>query len=93
MGQFEDFHPGGYFTLKKNYGRDITKFFNGAYKLVNTVQKEIQYVHRADARLIANSLVIANLKGQADVRPIDTVILNKFKVNKIANCFELKALN
>jgi cytochrome b involved in lipid metabolism len=29
MNRFEDFHPGGYFTLKKNYGRDITKFFNG----------------------------------------------------------------
>lgn len=63
MGEFEDFHPGGYFTLKKNYGRDITKFFNGAYKLVNNIEKEKQYVHKADARLISNSLIIANLKG------------------------------
>jgi cytochrome b involved in lipid metabolism len=41
MGHFESFHPGGYFTLIKNYGRDITKYFNGAYKLVNNIEKEI----------------------------------------------------
>lgn len=35
IGDFEQFHPGGIFQLKKNYGRDITKFFNGAYKLCN----------------------------------------------------------
>ena len=35
IGEYEYFHPGGAFTLKKNYGRDITKFFNGAYKLCN----------------------------------------------------------
>jgi len=49
--------------LKKNYGRDITKYFNGAYKLVNHISNEIQYVHKADARLISNTMIIANLKG------------------------------
>jgi|APDOM4702015073_1054812.scaffolds.fasta_scaffold677910_1 cytochrome b involved in lipid metabolism len=63
MGEFENFHPGGYFTLKKNYGRDITKYFNGAYKLVNHISNEKLYVHKADARLISNSMIFANLKG------------------------------
>ena len=27
-------HPGGKFVLTKNYGRDISKFFYGGYKLV-----------------------------------------------------------
>jgi cytochrome b involved in lipid metabolism len=40
INDFEHFHPGGAFTLAKNYGRDVTKFFNGAYKLVN-VKNEI----------------------------------------------------
>jgi cytochrome b involved in lipid metabolism len=34
MNMFENFHPGGVFTMQKNYGRDVTKYFNGAYKLV-----------------------------------------------------------
>lgn len=41
LGQFPKFHPGGFFTLEKNVGRDITKFFNGAYKLVASDKKEI----------------------------------------------------
>ena len=62
IDDYDHFHPGGSFTLKKNYGRDVTKYFNGAYKLVN-LKDEIQFVHGADARLIANSMIIANLQG------------------------------
>jgi cytochrome b involved in lipid metabolism len=31
--EFEKFHPGGKFVLQHNVGRDITKFFIGAYNL------------------------------------------------------------
>jgi len=33
--EFQDFHPGGKFLLKKNAGRDISKFFYGGYKMVH----------------------------------------------------------
>jgi len=60
IGDYDLFHPGGHFTLTKNYGRDVTKFFNGAYKLVNT-KCEKQFNHTAQAFAIANSMVIAKL--------------------------------
>jgi cytochrome b involved in lipid metabolism len=41
VGQFDKFHPGGKFVFEKNFGRDITKFFNGAYMLVSSDPKEI----------------------------------------------------
>ena len=31
---FEKIHPGGKFAIQQNYGRDISKFFNGGYSLV-----------------------------------------------------------
>lgn len=58
IGDYDHFHPGGCFTLEKNYGRDITKYFNGAYKLVNS-DKEKLYNHPADAVTICNSMVIS----------------------------------
>jgi len=35
VGWFEKIHPGGRFTLSRNYGRDISKFYYGGYVLVN----------------------------------------------------------
>lgn len=40
-GEFNKFHPGGRFTFRKNLGRDISKFFYGSYKLVNSLPNEI----------------------------------------------------
>ena len=34
--EYDLIHPGGRFTFDKNIGRDISKFFYGAYKLVNS---------------------------------------------------------
>ncbi len=38
---YQYFHPGGKFTLNKNHGRDISKYFYGSNKLVN-LKKEIR---------------------------------------------------
>ena len=35
VGTYEKFHPGGKFTLTKNYGRDIAKFYYGNYTLTS----------------------------------------------------------
>lgn len=59
---YDHWHPGGKFTLTKNFGRDISKYFYGAYKLVNT-EKEILKCHSHSATQIANNMIIANLAG------------------------------
>lgn len=61
------FHPGGKFTLRKNVGRDVTKFFNGAYRLVNGAKGDRQLTHSVSAQLIANSMTIGYLEGQANI--------------------------
>lgn len=40
LGHYDHWHPGGKFTLTKNYGRDISKYFYGGYMLVNSAPKE-----------------------------------------------------
>ena len=40
--EFINVHPGGRFTLTKNFGRDISKFLYGGYKLVNTQQEKLR---------------------------------------------------
>ena len=62
LSHYLDMHPGGKFVYTKNFGRDISKYFYGAYKLVN-IPTEILHSHSPDAMLIANSMIIANLKG------------------------------
>lgn len=90
IGYYDHWHPGGKFTLKKNFGRDISKFFYGGYKLVNTQEEEMRN-HSQSALIIANSMIIANLESQSLVRPIKCKVQNVFAVNKIANCFQLAA--
>lgn len=34
LSGYEKLHPGGKFVLKHNLGRDVSKFFNGGYSLV-----------------------------------------------------------
>ena len=34
LNGYERLHPGGKFVLKQNFGRDISKFFNGGYSLI-----------------------------------------------------------
>jgi cytochrome b involved in lipid metabolism len=35
VSRFMEEHPGGKFSLEHNIGRDISKFFYGAYQLEN----------------------------------------------------------
>ena len=34
LNGYEKMHPGGKFVLKQNFGRDVSKFFNGGYSLI-----------------------------------------------------------
>ena len=57
-------HPGGRFSLEHNIGRDITKFFYGAYSLENIDRIPI-HKHSNDAFLIVKDLSIGKLEGLA----------------------------
>ena len=59
-------HPGGKFTLTKNFGRDISKFFYGGYTLVNPGMHRVS--HSNNALSIAQSLVVGVLEGQSDIQ-------------------------
>jgi cytochrome b involved in lipid metabolism len=70
FGNYVYFHPGGKFTIKKNAGRDVTKFFNGAYRLSNGKDGDKQLNHSIAAQVIANSLVVGYLQGQESLQPV-----------------------
>lgn len=61
FGEYDQFHPGGKFTIEKNNGRDISKFFYGAYKLVN-LPNEINFNHSPSAMAITNTMIIGHLQ-------------------------------
>lgn len=60
-------HPGGKFNILHNIGRDITKFFNGAYILVND-KKNKPYTHSAAALDIIKGMIIGDLNGQSRIK-------------------------
>lgn len=63
---FLNSHPGGKFALKHNIGRDVSKFFHGAYSLEN-ISKVNPHAHSSLARKIANKLAIARLMTDDNV--------------------------
>ena len=62
LEEYAKFHPGGRFTFNKNVGRDISKYFYGAYKLVNSPKEDL-HNHSPSAMAIANSMIIGHLHG------------------------------
>ena len=57
---FEKIHPGGRFTLQKNYGRDISKFYYGGYVLVNG-KGIMAYNHSPVALEIVKNMVVGTM--------------------------------
>lgn len=60
---FERIHPGGKFALQQNYGRDISKFFNGGYSLVQGPGIKPHH-HSAHALKILKDLVVGVINHQ-----------------------------
>lgn len=53
-------HPGGAFVLKQNIGRDVSKYFHGAFSMENMGSSRVfNWYHSTNARRIVNSLAIA----------------------------------
>ena len=66
LSTFVDNHPGGAFAIEQNVGRDISKFFYGAYSLDGNIGRPGSnnngpYAHSNVARKIANKFAIAVL--------------------------------
>ena len=61
-------HPGGSFVIKKNIGRDVSKFFYGGYSLENIVNPVPNYKHSNEARRIVNKLIIGKLIDSAPTK-------------------------
>lgn len=72
-------HPGGKFALSQNYGRDISKFFNGGYSLMQGPGIKPHH-HSAHALKILKGLIVGVLKSQTDVKEEPFRISNKARV-------------
>ena len=63
---YEKIHPGGKFVIRKNFGRDIAKFYYGNYALTNGKYVK-PYTHSAQANDLLHSMVIGVLEDQENV--------------------------
>ena len=60
--RYDGAHPGGKFVFTKNYGRDISKYMYGGYKLVQLPQEQ-NYTHSGGAMIIADGMVVGHIEG------------------------------
>ena len=72
-------HPGGKFVLKQNYGRDVSKFFNGGYSLIQGPGIKPHH-HSAQALKILKGLIVGVLENQHKVKEELFRISNKERV-------------
>lgn len=72
LAKYHFHHPGGAFVLKQNIGRDISKYFHGAFSMENMGSARVfNWYHSTNARRIVNSLAIARYIKRAPVRIVN----------------------
>lgn len=54
---YERIHPGGKFVIRKNFGRDIAKFYYGNYSLTNGKLTK-PYTHSGLANQVLEGMII-----------------------------------
>ena len=54
---YEKIHPGGKFTITKNFGRDMAKFYYGNYSLTNGKLSK-PHTHSGQANLIVKNMIV-----------------------------------
>ena len=67
VAQFVGRHPGGAKLLSNYIGKDVTRFFHGAYSAEN-VAKVPRHVHSHDAKHIINQMVVGRYCSEASTR-------------------------
>lgn len=58
VSEYQYNHPGGNFLISYNIGRDISKFFYGAYKIENKKKGAKSHNHSHLSNKIVNTLII-----------------------------------
>lgn len=79
LNGYDKLHPGGKFFLRQNLGRDISKFFNGGYSLVQGPGIKPHH-HSAHALTILQSLIVGVLHHQKLVKEETFRISDKARV-------------
>ena len=88
---YERIHPGGKFTIQKNFGRDIAKFFYGNYSLTNGKLTQA-HTHSNQANLILESMIVGIIEDQHDVREEATKIYAKHALTDNIATFTFKKI-
>lgn len=75
MEKYLFYHPGGAFVLTQNVGRDISKYFHGAFSLENMGKNKVHnWYHSTQARRIVNDIAIGRYIKRAEVRLCSTMV-------------------
>ena len=88
---YERIHPGGKFTIVKNFGRDIAKFYYGNYALTNGKLTK-PHTHSGQANAILESMIIGFIADQHDAKEIPTKIFAKHELTDNIATFTFKQL-
>ena len=92
VGGYERIHPGGKFTIAKNFGRDIAKFYYGNYALTNgKITKP--HTHTGQANAILESMIIGVIQDQHDAKEVPTKIFAKHELTDNIATFTFKHLH
>jgi len=89
LNGYDVLHPGGRFVLRHNFGRDISKFFNGGYSLIQG-KGVTPHQHSAHALEILKSLIVGVVNHQQGVREEVYRICNKERVTESTYTFTFK---
>ena len=89
---YERIHPGGKFTIRKNFGRDIAKFYYGNYALTNGKLTKA-HTHSRQANLILENMIVGFIEDQHDVREEPTKIHAKHSLTDNIATFTFKKIN
>jgi len=89
---YEKIHPGGRFTIEKNFGRDIAKFYYGNYSLTNGKLSK-SHTHGGQANSILMSMIVGVIDDQHDVVEMPTKIFAKHTFTDTIATFTFKSVN
>ena len=89
---YEKIHPGGKFTIRKNFGRDIAKFYYGNYALTNGMLTT-PHTHGGQANLILRSMIVGVIEDQHDAVEEPTKIFAKHELTDNIATFTFKKLD
>ena len=73
-GGYERQHPGGKFTIIKNFGRDISKFYYGGFALVQKQGAYGVYTHSEASRQIVKQMIVGYIEGQEHLVDVTSTV-------------------